>query len=216
MNGAHDLGGWHGFGRIDRSQTEDFIAPWERRVFALTLACGMLGRWNLDQSRAARERMPPEHYLASRYYEHWLAGLEDLLQSSGLVSAEELQSGKAAGAAPVEAVPASAVAGILERGASTELPAEQPPQFTPGTRVQVRNEHPTGHTRAPRYLRGRTGAIDIHHGAHILPDAHAATATKQAVHLYTVCFDGKELWGSAAEPDTQVRADLFETYLTPA
>ncbi len=86
MNPAHDLGGARGFGVIDRSQTALFAEAWEETVFGMTLACGMLGRWNLDQSRFARERMAPAEYLAGTYYEHWLHGLELLLVECNLVS----------------------------------------------------------------------------------------------------------------------------------
>ena len=66
-------------------------AEWERRCFAITLACGFLGEWNLDMSRYARERMHPAKYLETSYYEHWLIGLETLLIEKGLVSEDEIK-----------------------------------------------------------------------------------------------------------------------------
>lgn len=91
MNGAHDLGGMHGFGAIDPEPDEPvFHAEWERRVFALTLAMGAHGAWNLDQSRYARECMNPADYLTSSYYEHWLFGLERLLVANGFVTGQEI------------------------------------------------------------------------------------------------------------------------------
>ena len=95
MDGAHDLGGQAGFGPVDRSQTDHFPNQWEAQVFSITLACGMLGKWNLDQARFAREGMDPEHYLGSSYYEHWLHGLETLLLAQHLVTEEELSTGVA-------------------------------------------------------------------------------------------------------------------------
>ena len=94
MNGAHDMGGTMGFGPVVPEKNEPvFHAPWERRAFALTLAMGA-GRWNIDQSRAAREQMQPGEYLAKTYYEIWIAGLEKLMAERGLVTADEIAAGK--------------------------------------------------------------------------------------------------------------------------
>ena len=91
MNGAHDLGGMHGFGPIAPQPDEPvFHEQWERRVFAITLAMGAYGAWNLDMSRYARERMHPADYLSTGYYEHWLHGLELLLIEKGLLSKQEI------------------------------------------------------------------------------------------------------------------------------
>ena len=99
MNGAHDLGGMHGFGPVDIERDEPvFHHEWERRAFAITMAAGFLGKWNIDMSRYAREQMPPAEYLASTYYEHWLFGLEKLLDDTRLVSRAELQAAQKGGA----------------------------------------------------------------------------------------------------------------------
>jgi len=93
MNGAHDLGGMQGFGPVDPEPDEPvFHHDWERRAFALTLAMGFYGAWNIDESRHARERTPPAEYLASSYYQIWLHGLERLLDEHGLVSREEIDA----------------------------------------------------------------------------------------------------------------------------
>ena len=92
MNGAHDLGGMHGFGPIDPEPDEPvFHAEWERRAFAITLAMGFYGAWNLDKSRFARESMDPAEYLNTSYYEHWLHGLQELLIENNLVSEQEIE-----------------------------------------------------------------------------------------------------------------------------
>ena len=216
---AHDLGGRCGFGAIDDmfigdGQSALFPNEWEATVFGMTLACGMLGQWNLDQTRFAREQMRPAHYLASTYYEHWLDGLERLLVERGLLSTAELQSGKAAGKGRLQAVTVERVAEILGQGAPTILPAEAAPRFISGARVRARNGTPKSHTRAPRYTRGREGVIVFHHGAHVFPDQHAASGEKQPIHLYNVRFEAHELWGEAdAEGKTAVYVDLFEPYL---
>lgn len=96
MNGAHDLGGMHGFGPIDPETNEPvFHHEWEKRAFALTLACGALGQWNIDMSRYARELMEPGEYLTTSYYEHWLFGLELLLKERGMVTEEEIAAREA-------------------------------------------------------------------------------------------------------------------------
>ena len=92
MKGAHDLGGKQGFGPIKPEPNEPvFHHEWEKRAFAITVACGFLGKWNLDKSRFAREKMDPDEYLATSYYEHWIYGLELLLDENGLVSREEVR-----------------------------------------------------------------------------------------------------------------------------
>lgn len=92
MNGVHDMGGMHGFGPVVPERNEPvFHAEWERRAFALTLAMGAWGRWNLDMSRFAREQMPPAEYLGSGYYDKWLFGLEKLLVEHGFVTREEIE-----------------------------------------------------------------------------------------------------------------------------
>src|SRR5207249_2987770 len=69
MNGVHDMGGMHGMGPIEREEHEPvFHHEWERRAFALTMAAGFLGEWNIDMARHARERIPPARYLASSYH----------------------------------------------------------------------------------------------------------------------------------------------------
>ena len=92
MKGGHDLGGKPGFGAIHPEENEPvFHSEWERRAFAITLASGFLAQWNLDMSRYARERMDPDEYLATSYYEHWIHGLELLLVEKGLLTEEEIR-----------------------------------------------------------------------------------------------------------------------------
>ena len=91
MNGAHDMGGMDGFGPVEReADAPVFHAEWERRAFALTVAMGFYGLWNIDISRYARENRDPLGYLRDSYYERWLYGLESLLEQNGLVTPEEI------------------------------------------------------------------------------------------------------------------------------
>jgi len=213
MNGAHDLGGKHGFGPVDQSQTEDFIHQWEETVFGLTLTCGMLGQWNLDQSRFARESTDPVHYLASTYYEHWLHGLELLLLEKRMITEDELLTGKASATTGLTAATPEKVQSILNTGAPTELPERKIAQFQLNQTVVVKPDNPKTHTRAPGYIKGVRGTISHLHGAHIYADEHAKSGSKVAEHLYSVRFEGTDIWGSEAEPNSCVYIDLFEPYL---
>lgn len=219
MNGGHDLGGMHGLGPIDPEPEiaePVFHAEWERRAFALNIASGFLGRWNIDQGRHARERQHPADYLRNTYYENWLAGLETLLLESGLLTEEELTSGIADAKANGERVlMAENVASALAKGgpATMDIPLE--PKFRPGDMVRVVNIHPTGHTRAPRYTRGKLGRIELGHGVHIFADRNAS-GSKEGQHLYSVSFEGGELWGPDGGDQETVRVDLWEPHLESA
>jgi nitrile hydratase beta subunit len=221
MNGGHDLGGMHGLGPIQpepEAEEPVFHHVWEKRVFALTLATGALGRWTIDMGRHARERQHPADYLRHSYYENWLTGLEKLLVERGLVSAEELASGKASGPADealrARVLQAANVVPAMAKGGPVEVAINAPPRFALGDRVRAINRHPTGHTREPRYVRGRTGVIHEHYGAHLFPDRSAA-GEREGRHVYSVRFEAAELWGESAVPAGAVYVDLWEDYLEP-
>src|SRR5260370_2752902 len=46
------------------------------------------------------------------------------------------------------------------------------PRFHVGQRVRARNIHPVGHTRLPRYARGKLGMVLPDHGDAAFPDTH--------------------------------------------
>ena len=219
MNGIHDLGGMHGFGPVAPEENEPvFHAEWERRAFAVTLAAGALGRWNIDMSRSAREQMDPADYLRTTYYEHWLFGLERLLVEKGLVSEEELRAMRPLGATDPElrAIPPDQMAAAIAKGGSARLADDVPAKFREGDRVRARNIHPVGHTRIPRYVRGRTGVIDRDHGVFIFPDSHAEGTGTKPQHCYSVRFAAREVWGPDASERDAVYVDLWDDYLDPA
>ena len=219
MNGAQDLGGMMGFGPIAIEQDEPwFHAEWERRAFGLTLAMGATGSWNIDMSRHARESLLPSDYLTSSYYEIWTKGVEKLVVAAGLVSDEELRLGQAVAELALikRMLKAEDVPAVLARGGPAERPIKQPARFAVGERVRTRNMHPQGHTRLPRYARGKTGVVEPVHGAHVFPDANARGDGEQPQWLYTVCFLGRELWGQEADPTLSVSIDAWESYLEPA
>ena len=126
MNGIHDMGGMHGFGPIQREADEPvFHAAWEARLFAIRHAMGAWGKWNIDGSRYAREIIPPAEYLRMSYYERWLVGLITQMIQAGLVSRDEVQSGRPAPGAP-KAQPALAPADV-----SRVLKKRRPCRTTP-------------------------------------------------------------------------------------
>jgi nitrile hydratase len=94
--------------------------------------------------------------------------------------------------------------------------ATRPARFARGDRVRAENIHPPGHTRLPRYVRGRVGTILSVHGANVFPDSRAHGLGEHPQWLYTVCFTGRELWGAEADPSVTVSVDAFEPYLAPA
>jgi nitrile hydratase len=220
MNGAQDMGGMHGFGPV-LPEPEDgpkFHAAWEKRAMAVTIATGASGAWNIDMSRHARESLPPAEYLTVGYYGTWLRGVEKLLVALGFATAAEIEAGRAATpATPMPRVLApDAVPAVLARGAPTARQAAAPPAFAVGDRVRARVMNPARHTRLPRYVRGHAGTVAHHHGAHIFPDAHAHGQGERPQHLYTVVFDGADLWGEGGEPGTAVSVDAWESYLDRA
>jgi nitrile hydratase subunit beta len=218
MNGVHDMGGMHGFGPVTPEPDEPvFHADWERRVFALTVAMGATGEWSLDASRFARESEPPASYVAKTYYELWLAGLERLLLEHGLVSGAELAAGRsqAPGKALARTVGARDVAGGRDPRPGSRREAPHPARFAIGDRVRARNMSPPTHTRLPRYVRGHVGSVVGVRGCHVFPDSNAHDHGEDPRWLYTVAFDGAELWGEDAERPTAVSVDAFEPYLEP-
>lgn len=216
MNGAHDMAGMHGFGPVVPEPDEPvFHAEWEKRAFALTLAMGMPGGWNIDMSRFARENRNPAEYLSLSYYEIWLAGLIRLMQERGLVDEDEIAAGRSLRPPkPVKRVLSPEdVRKVLHRGGPTERSTNTEARFKAGDRVRARNIHPRTHTRLPRYVRGRVGTIERVIGFHVFPDSNALGAGEDPQWLYCVRFDGRELWGDDADPTLQVSVDAWEPYL---
>ena len=219
MNSMHDMGGMHGLGPIAPEVDEPlFHAPWEPRALALMLAVAAWGRWSLDGSRHAREKIPGSDYLRMSYYETWIEGLTALMLGAGLISPAELASGRPDPGAVKAAAPLSAelaVSGIAE-GSRSDRPTDAAPTYGVGEAVRARNINPTGHTRLPRYARGHVGVISADRGAHVFPDASAHGLGEQPQRLYQVRFAARELWGEAARAGDEVILDLWESYLDPA
>lgn len=219
MNGAQDMGGVDGFGPVQVEANEPvFHAEWERRAFALTLAMAKPGGWNIDMSRFAREDRSPSDYLSKSYFQIWLAGLERLMHERELVTRDEIEAGRMLHPpkAGVGILASGDVDAMLRRGAPTQREAKSKPLFAIGERVRARNIHPEGHTRLPRYVRGRAGVVELLHGCHVLADSNARGAGEDPQWLYTVRFTGRELWGDRADPRTAMSVDAWESYLERA
>lgn len=221
MNSMQDLGGIQGFGPVYREQNEPpFHYEWERRVMALFPALFADGIFNVDEFRHAMERMQPLNLLGGTYYEHWLHAYDTLLVEKGVVTKGELQSGKAApGSAKKTPVLTTEIAGpLLSGGASARRPLEEGTQarFKIGDKVRSMLRHPSGHTRQPRYTRGRVGTIAADHGVFITPDTEAHGGGEHPQHVYSVEFTAQELWGKGASLADKVRVDLWDSYLEEA
>jgi nitrile hydratase subunit beta len=223
MNGPHDMGGMHGFGPIVREQNEPvFHEDWERTVVGIQRAIRARGIINIDESRHGIERMPPAEYLAASYYERWLSSLERNLVEKGLITRQELEERTALlrehpeTPAPQREDP-ELVALMMEPPSQRDLYEREgaPARFAAGDRIVTRNVHPTGHTRLPRYARGKRGVIHAVRGCYVFPDTHAHGQGEQPHPMYTVSFEGAELWGLSSEPRERVFIDLWEPYLEP-
>ncbi len=219
MNGGQDLGGTQGHGPVKPEPNEPvFHAEWEKRAFALTLAMSMPGGWNIDMGRFARENRPPGEYLAMSYYQIWFAALETMLKERDLVSDDEIVVGHALHPPkPLKRVLSpDDVLKVLHRGGPTERDTNSKPAFDPGNTVRMKNINPPTHTRLPRYVRGHVGTIERVIGYHVFPDSNATGAGENPQWLYTVRFDGRELWGDQGDRTLTVSVDAWEPYLEHA
>lgn len=217
MNGVHDMGGMQCFGDVNPDPNEPlFHAEWEGKVLALTLAMGATGTWNIDQSRATRESLPPAKYLSAGYYGIWLEALEILLVANNLVSREELREGRMIDppAALKRILKAEQVEAVIKAGTSVSRTPVSEALFQIDDTVSVKNTHPATHTRMPGYIRGKQGRVVDVHGSHVFPDTHALGKGEDPHWLYTVEFSSHELWGPDSELFT-INVDCWEPYLEP-
>jgi nitrile hydratase len=239
MAALSDMGGRREyFAPIVREPDEPvFHEPWERRVFGMTLFVQTLIGPNVDAFRYAMEQLPPEIYMAS-YYRRWLGGFERRLVDTGYLGAGELDArvrgttaepgehrmSRVRSAVIARVMPLSLrprlprlfVARVLPLLTGSSRPALTRRRFSLGDRVRVRGVQASGHTRQPGYVTGKLGEVVAHHGATLFPDARAVGRRTLPQHLYTVAFQGGDLWGDAAEPGTEVCVDLYEPYLEQA
>jgi nitrile hydratase beta subunit len=219
MNGVHDMGGMHGMGPIQNEKNEPvFHATWEGRLFALRRAMGAWGKWNIDTTRHEVELVPPAEYLELSYYARQFVAFLEMLIKSNLVTRGEIESGIPAQFQPM-ATPALTVekaVTLVAKGVPTSRNVKVDARFKVGQRVRARNINPTGHTRLPRYARGKVGTIERDHGVFVFPDSNAHFRGENPQHVYSVRFAARELWGKQASPRDAVNLDMWDDYLEHA
>jgi nitrile hydratase len=215
MNGIHDMGGMQDMGSIRRETPEPvFHAEWERRIFALFNA--------LDVSDSARrqqiELIAPAEYLRMSYYARWLAAIEPLLTSAGMLTSEELESGKVIGGTNQkwDVLTAAEAHTWITPQSGTKAAPNGLARYQVNERVRARNMNPVGHTRLPRYVRGKTGTIERVCGVALLPDAVTQGLGEKPQHVYSVRFAARELWGERANERDSVCVGMWDDYLEPA
>ena len=220
MNGVHDMGGMDGFGPVEPEADEPvFHHPWEGRVFALRAALRPKDRargWG--SFRYDLERIPPADYLRMSYYERWFAASADRLLRAGLVTKAEIETGRAEPGAPEPPGPPLRPGPAARSSGPGLLDVDVAPSFRPGEDVRARNLHPPGHTRLPRYTRGKAGVVTRDNGVYAVQDTDEAgkALDRPPQHVYTVRFAARDLWGERASARDAVYVDLWEDHLEPA
>jgi nitrile hydratase subunit beta len=205
MDGIHDLGGMQGLGRVAHTPAEPaFAEPWQAAARALLMTVAGVTGASGGEFRHAIERMEPGHYLTSDYYEHWLTAAATLAVEHGLVTRAELEA-RAGGRYPLSG--SAAAVEIADPG-----PGADTPRFAPGDRVRVRQWHSPGHTRCPRYVRGKSGTVLRVDAVHSLPDIEAHSRARRYEPTYSVRFDAAELWRDG-QRGVSVHVDLWDSYL---
>ena len=221
MDGIHDMGGMHGFGPIVREENEPvFHHAWEGRVYAMS----MWRQVPIDGGfRYAIERINPAHYLATSYYEKWLYVITQAYIAAGVFTQAELDDRVAQFRSnPNAALPqpknpefAQRIAIEIFAPESLRKVIDIQPAFDIGDTVKARNIHPAGHTRMPRYVRGKRGVVTQYYGIQDIDDTMPSGVQAQPQPLYSVRFDAEELWGKSAEPNCAIYIDMWESYLEP-
>jgi nitrile hydratase subunit beta len=202
MNGVYDLGGVEGFGTIEIEKDEPvFHEAWEMLGYAL----GSLGSITFDEARHAIERIEPRVYLTASYYDRIVIGIASLFVEKGIVTREELEA-RAGGFFPL-------ARRVADGSGRTTVAAGS---FAAGDEVVVKDEHPPGHIRAPRYVRGRRGIVVHVTPPFGYPDAAAHGLPRCEEPTCHVRFAARDLWGDGAEQNTSVVVDLWQSYLTKA
>jgi nitrile hydratase subunit beta len=208
VDGIHDLGGMQGFGTVDHSPAEPvFHHRWEAAARAFLEVVAGAVQASGGEFRHSIERMDPGHYLTSSYYEHWLTAAATLAVEHGLVTRPELEAragGRFPLSGPVLAPP------VADPGAGVGTP-----RFVVGDRVRVREWHPPGHTRCPRYVRGKAGTVVRVDGIHSVPDVEAHGTARRHEPTYSIRFEAAELWGDG-QRGASVHVDLWDSYLEPS
>ena len=206
-----------GFGPIAPEDDElTFHLSWEGRVLGLQRSILFLGLWNIDVFRHAQEKIQAIDYLSWSYYERWVHTLTATALERGLFDQDELRVGKSlSGESPIatkkltmKSINKAYVRGNFERIGDSQ------PEFSVGDMVVTKQTHTSLHTRLPRYARDKLGTVIAIRGRHVFPDSVVAHGSEDSQWLYTVEFEGCELWGDAVDPTISNLIDAFEPYLS--
>jgi nitrile hydratase len=211
MNGIHDMGGMQDMGLIRPGENSGvFHHTWERRTYALFNAVDT--QW--PTRRHLIESIPPADYLRMSYYERWLSALEQLVIQAGMLTRAEINSGQMTGDRNQRwhVLGATEVSTWIRPDSAASNQPTPTARFQVGQRVRAQNINPVGHTRLPRYARGKTGTIERDCGVDALPDA-LVEGREDWQHLYSVRFAARDLWGNLADRSDSVYLDLWEEYL---
>ena len=211
MDGIHDMGGMHGFGPIEREVNEPaFHEPWEGRVLGIarTMKSPIPGG-----ARFAIEKLDPAFYLASSYFEKWMQARVNALIESGVIDPSEFarKIEELGGVMRPEDVQRTREAPAVVQEDKEGDAGER--RFQIGDRARARHVHPEGHTRLPRYIRGKVGEIVRIYGAQDFQDHRPMSDHAGPQSVYAVRFDSREIWGESAEPNSSVLLDMWEAYL---
>jgi len=226
MNGVHDLGGTDGLGPVLVPDNEPvYRAEWEKAAFAMFSMAFRAGFFGVDAFRYGIEQMHPAVYLLSPYYEHWAHAAEHYGVQKGALDPDEIEKrtqyylDNPDAPLPQREDPdlMAFVDGVVKAGASAKRESDKVARFAPGDRITVVDDSPRGHTRKARYIRGKTGVVELAHGTFIYPDSAGNGGPDAPEHVYTVKFTNEELWGAdAAEPNGVIYFDVWEPYIVPA
>ena len=215
ITGIHDMGGVPGYGPVEPEMDEPvFHEEWEGRVFGLVTSV------RDALSRPILESLDPDDYL-SGYYRRWMMGLERGLIERGVLSPSELsaktdyfrQNPDAGPTRVFDPELTERVRQGMYRQRQVRKEPAAPPAFAVGDIVRTRRIEHGGHTRLPKYAQGKRGSIAQVFAAYDFPDESPAGEQAPVQQLYSVRFEGFELWGMSAEPGTAVYIDMWESYL---
>jgi len=219
MNGIHDMGGMDNLGALHIEQNEPvFHGDWERKVFSFAIALLGSRYFRLDEVRRAGEWMPPADYLRAPYFEGWLYGLTTLLLEKDILTREEVDAGRSLrqdNGKLLPTMPPPMAEYIMNNPIPTTIDADIAPRFRPNDPIVTRNINTSGHTRLPRYARGKRGVVEQDHGIFPFSDSVAHGGPERPQHVYSVCFTARELWGETERAEDSINIDLFDDYLDP-
>lgn len=223
MDSIHDMGGMHGFGPVPvHDDGTDFQHEWEARTLALNLLLSSVMGNNTDRWRYLMEALPPAEYLTLSYYERWLHSILERLAETDALPDEVLGDIRRGNIAPAvriknsEGKNANELAALFMHNTPMPAPRAALARFQAGDTVRGRTLHSVGHTRLPRYVRGRVGEIISDNGDFTFADDNAALIPAAQQRVYTVRFSARELWGDTANERDAVNLDLWDSYLEPA